>query len=135
MIKNTHIWLPAYIARHLFKEIKPDSRKTQHIVFCLVDHFEPGWNKPSYETELKRVNRWFSDYPETVRGFADSDGRPPQHTFFYPQEEYRQEHLEKLTELCKLGLGEIEIHLHHDSDTPEGLRNKIEDFKSKLKNQ
>src|SRR5690606_26860810 len=49
-------------------------------------------------------------------------------TFFYPEEEYREEHLDALVELCRLGLGEIEIHLHHDNDTAENLRTTLSRF-------
>jgi len=63
----------------------------------------------------------------------DSDGRYPQHTFFYPIEEYEPGHLEKIAKLCRQGLGEVEIQLHHDNDTEYRLRKKIEkgieDFK------
>jgi hypothetical protein len=34
--------------------------------------------------------------------------------------------------LCKEGFAEVEIHLHHDNDTAEGLTRKIEEFKQKL---
>ena len=50
------------------------------------------------------------------------------HTFFYPEEEYREEHLEKISALCSKGFGEIEVHLHHDNDTAEGLAEKISGF-------
>ncbi|MGA9828596.1 MAG: hypothetical protein WBQ57_09730 [Rhodanobacteraceae bacterium] len=50
------------------------------------------------------------------------------HSFFYPAEEYRPEHLDSLVELCRAGLGEIEIHLHHDNDTEAGLREKLRRF-------
>ena len=58
----------------------------------------------------------------------DSDGNPPKHSFFYPEEEYREEHLAKLTALCEKVFGEIEIHLHHDNDTATGLREKLLGF-------
>lgn len=132
MFKNTHIWLPSYIKQRLApRQIRP---KPVHIMFCFADHFEPRWENPSYETEVKRVDFWIKNYPELARKFKDSDGKHPQHTFFYPQEEYRPEHLEKLAKLCKEGFGEVEIHLHHDNDTPEGLRDKIQSFKIKLEN-
>ena len=49
--------------------------------------------------------------------FADADGRPPQHTFFFPEEDYRPELLDALAELCAPGFGDVEVHLHHDRDT------------------
>jgi hypothetical protein len=93
-----------------------------------VDHFEPAWKRPGLEVEAARVDRWCRGYPLIARNFVDSDGCHPKHTFFYPEEEYRDEHLDKLTALCAQGLGEIEVHLHHDNDTSEGLRDKLRRF-------
>ena len=76
-----------------------------------------------------RVDAWMEGYPETVRGHVDADGKCPQHTWFYPFDEYRSAHLEKLTRLCSLGYGEIELHLHHDNDTAAGLYEKIQNAK------
>jgi hypothetical protein len=61
-------------------------------------------------------------------GRVDADGYPPRHTFFFPSEEYRGEHIERLIELGRQGLGEIEVHLHHDRDTSDGLRRNLEEF-------
>lgn len=103
-----------------------------HVMFCFVDHFEPRWGKPDYATEVERVTRWSVDYPKICAGHRDADGRAPQHTFFFPSEEYRPEHLDSLAELCARGYGEIEIHLHHDNDTEAGLRANLDEFLSRL---
>ena len=79
-----------------------------------------------------RVARWVRDYPQQFAQFRDSDGRPPRHSFFYPIEEYEPEYLDALAELCHAGYGEVEVHLHHDHDTAEGLRTKLLDFKQLL---
>ena len=34
--------------------------------------------------------------------------------------------------MCRAGYGEVEIHLHHDHDTAEGLRLKLLEFKKTL---
>jgi len=125
--KNLHLWLPSYLWQSVKYNSQSVKNGTTHIMFCLVDHFEPQWNRPTYEVEVKRVNAWFENYPRLADGHCDADGRCPQHTWFYPQEEYRAEHLEKLSQLC--GFGEIELHLHHDNDTPSGLQEKIEQAK------
>jgi hypothetical protein len=67
--------------------------------------------------------------------FVDADGRHPCHSFFYPAEEYRAEHLDKLASLCRDGYGEIEIHLHHDNDTAENLAKDLRDFANTLHHQ
>jgi hypothetical protein len=124
--KNVAGWIGSFARQDWRGEPKPGV--TRHLMFCFVDHYEPGWEQPSYETECARVARWRKDYPKLCEGRRDADGRPPVHSFFYPEEEYRPEHLDSLVELCRIGLGEIEIHLHHDNDTEAGLREKLSRF-------
>jgi len=103
-----------------------------HLMFAFVDHFEPQWGRPSYEVEVARVARWREGYKALASRHRDADGVPPQHSFFYPEEEYRAEHLDQIAALCREGYGEIEVHLHHDHDTEAGLRDKITRFVSLL---
>lgn len=124
--RNIQTWLWSFI-RQDWRAPAPEG-VTRHVMFCFVDHYEPMWKQPDYETECRRVERWRQDYPKLCEGLKDADGRSPIHTFFYPEEEYRPEHLDKLVELCRMGLGEIDIHLHHDKDTEAGLREKLRRF-------
>ncbi len=124
--RNVIGWLPAYL-RQDWRENAPVG-KTRHLMFCFVDHYEPRWENPSYETECERVRRWRVDYPKLCEKHRDADGRPPVHSFFFPEEEYRPEHLDALVELCRMNLGEIDIHLHHENDTDAGLREKLRRF-------
>ena len=129
--KHMHLWLGHYLQRK-FKP-KPSHQGPKHIMFCFVDHYEPQWGKNiSLEQERARVDRWHKNYPIAAGQFKDADGCYPKHSFFYPEEEYRQEHLNKITELCIAGFGEIEIHLHHDNDTSENLRKTLEGFTETL---
>jgi hypothetical protein len=96
----------------------------------MADHFEPRWNNASPDKEKERVKRWVEMYPKLASVHRDSNGRPTQHTWFYAAEEYRPNHLEKLSELCKQGFGEIELHIHHGNDTPEGFKQKLEQAKA-----
>ena len=123
--KNIDIWFFSYIKSSFSKK---ETSKPKHIMFCFVDHFEPQWHKPSYEVECQRVDRWVDSYPKQVANHKDADGVKPQHSFFYPEEEYRKEHLDKIVKICQMGLGEIEIHLHHDKDTPENFTKTLENF-------
>ena len=84
--KNAHIWLPGYFIHSIKPEPKIPAGNPIHIIFAIVDHFEPLWNNPSAEQELRRVDAWMKGYPETVRGHVDADGSCPQHTWFYPFE-------------------------------------------------
>ncbi len=124
--KHIDIWLPSFL-RGGWREPVP-AGTTRHLLFCFVDHFEPRWKSPTYEVECERVARWHEGYPKLCAGHRDADGRPPVHSFFFPSEEYREEHLDALVDLCRQGLGEIEIHLHHDNDTVDGLRENLRSF-------
>ncbi len=134
--RNVFIWLPAYIKGDWAgrrARMRHGTEGTVHIMFCIADHFEPGVGRPGAETQRERVAHWAGAYPELVEEFRDADGFPPRHTFFYPAEEYRPEHIERLRELVAADLGEVEIHLHHDNDTSGGFRQKLEEFVSGLR--
>ncbi|MFT3665099.1 hypothetical protein [Piscinibacter sp.] len=128
--RHVGVWIGNYLKQDWRAPVPPGT--TRHLMFCFVDHYEPRWASPSYETECVRVARWRQDYPKLCEGLRDADGRQPVHTFFYPEEEYRREHLDALVDLCRMGLGEIEIHLHHDDDTEAGLREKLRRFTNTL---
>ena len=122
--RNVYQWLGSYLTRR-----RPDAGTgVVHVMFSFVDHFEPQWGRPSYEVEVSRVARWREGYKALASRHRDADGVHPQHTFFYPEEEYRAEHLDQIAALCREGFGEIEVHLHHDRDTEAGLREKINRF-------
>lgn len=90
--RNVMGWVLSYL-RQDWRE--PFSRTTKrHLLFCFVDHFEPRWNSPAYEVECRRVGRWRTDYPTLCQHHRDADGKPPVHSFFFPEEEYRPEHLD-----------------------------------------
>lgn len=124
--RNALVWIGSYL-RSAFR---PSARveDTKHVLFCFVDHFEPQWHRPTREVEDERVRRWCTEYPAMAGQFRDADGVHPQHSFFYPEEEYREEHLNELMDMCRAGYGEVEVHLHHDQDTDVGLRQKLRSF-------
>jgi hypothetical protein len=124
-------WLPTYLAtRHLRRDPKPG--EPVHLFLCIGDHYEPKLGGAQPPQAQERVNRWCQEYPKLFGQFRDSDGKPPQHTFFYPVEEYEPHYLDQLAGLCKAGYGEVEVHLHHDNDTSENLRQTLLDFKKIL---
>jgi hypothetical protein len=124
-LKNMEMWFFPYL-KQLFNKPKVDG--PIHVMFCFVDHFEPQWRNDDIEVERARVDRWFRDYPLMAEQHKDADGHMPKHCFFYPEEEYRYEHLAKLSDMCYHGFGEIEIHLHHDNDTPENFITVMTNF-------
>jgi hypothetical protein len=122
--RNMQIWLGDYLRR----KPRPAVAGPVHVMFCFVDHYEPLWNNADLATQRSRVDRWCSDYRALADRHRDADGRPPQHVFFYPEEEYVEEHLAKIAKMCSDGYGEIEIHLHHDNDTEANFRTSIARF-------
>lgn len=105
----------------------------RHVWFTMADHFEPLWNGVDMRRASERVAMWRRSWPEIAARHVDSDGAPPVHTFFYPQEEYRHELLEPLAEMCRLGIGDIEIHIHHDNDGEESFVGKMRGFLEALR--
>jgi hypothetical protein len=99
---------------------------------CLADHYEPGNGAVAPEVARGRVRGFVRDYPKMLGGFRDSDGRPPRHSFFYPMEQYVESDLDALAGLCRAGLGEVEVHLHHDRDTSDALRQRLLAYKEML---
>ncbi|MEZ4363162.1 MAG: hypothetical protein R3B48_23510 [Kofleriaceae bacterium] len=113
--------MPDY-ARHLVRRAWSAREATsQHVLFALCDHYEPLWGKAAADVGRQRVDRWAEGYPKLASPFRDSQGRPPRHSFFFPGEEYQPYFLDRLAALTRAGLGEVEVHLHHDGDTRESL--------------
>ncbi len=103
------------------------------VFIAVCDHYEPDNARPPRHVADARVDRWCRDYPTLFGQFEDSSGRPPQHSFFFPQDEYFvPEYLDQLRVLCEAGFGDVEIHLHHNNDTEDGLREKLESFRDTL---
>lgn len=130
--KNIDRWLWPYI-RSWRQRRDPTPGEPLHLILAICDHFEPKRGNVGMDQALRRVREWQDKYPVLFGGFRDADGRPPQHTFFYPEDEYEPELVQGVADLCGQGFGEVEIHLHHDGDTSDGLRRKLVDFKNRLR--
>ncbi len=112
---------------YLFNSLKRSSG-LKHIIFCMVDHFEPGTANASPTVERERMNRLLTYCPKYMKSHMDSAGNPPKRTWFFPPHYHRRDNLRKLVSLCEQGYGEIELHLHHGKtqpDTPENLKKTI----------
>lgn len=130
--RGLHQWVPAYISpREAAPEVVLD-REPIDVFIAICDHYEPEYGNPTREVALSRVQRWCDDYPRLFGEFHDVDGRPPRHSFFFPQDQYQPDYIDPLAELCHSGFGEFDIHLHHDNDTPEGLEEKLSIFRDAL---
>jgi hypothetical protein len=104
----------------------------RHIFLAVTDHYEPMWQRPPAHVQRERVERWVREYPRMAAGIEDSRGRPPQHSFFVPGDEYDPDHVDGIAGLCRQGFGDVEVHLHHDGDTSESLREKLLSFTETL---
>lgn len=133
--KHVGIWLFPYLRHRRDRRNRSRAAIGEgpiHIIFCIVDHFEPICAGSTLEQQRRRMENWTRDYPVLALRHKDSYGRPPQHTWFYPGEDYNSEYLDGLVFLCQQGLGEIELHFHHGYDTGESLRLKLAECISKF---
>ena len=100
-------------------------------MLCVCDHFEPFHGVEKTEA-LERVSLWRSEYARMTDEFRDANGIPPRHTFFYPVEQYDDDVVGCLAGMCRETGNETEIHLHHEDDTAENLRETLAVAKSRL---
>lgn len=126
MIKALDKWLLPYLRRRAER-----SGAKPHVFLAVCDHFEPLHDTDNAGAH-RRIQIWSEEFPKLVSQFADSDGQPPKHTFFYPVEQYDPDLIGPLSELCHSTGSEVEVHLHHERDTPEGLVASLEKGKEDL---
>jgi hypothetical protein len=125
-MRSLETWLGGYLWERVRRMVAAPAGRPLHVLFCVVDHFEPVADAGStVERERARMRAWMEGYPRLAARHRDSDGVAPQHTWFYPAENYRAEYLEALSRLCGQGLGEIELHLHHGHDDTASLRERL----------
>ena len=108
------VWSAAYLMQDIQKKEKP-----VHIIFCTVDHFEPGTRGASTEIEEARMTELLTKYPNVAGKHKDFYENIPRRTWFLPPHYHRNYNLKKLVSLCEEGYGEIELHLHHGKTRPD----------------
>lgn len=129
--RNMQYWIGSYACPEEPRlRWHPDDPVDVFIAVC--DHWEPRCYDASDAQAFARVQRWREDYPRLFAAFHDVDGRPPQHTFFFPEDEYRPEYLDGIRPLMDQGYGDVDVHLHHHNDTAQLLRDKLEAFRETL---
>jgi hypothetical protein len=125
-IRQYYIFLPDYV-RSVFRPVAATQGPT-HVFFLIVDHFEPPLSN------VERTQQWADRYRTMAPRHRDSTGRPFQHTWFYPGEQFNVALLSILRQLMADGLGEVEFHYHHENETAEslsvGLKNAIAGFQT-----
>ena len=129
--RHMQYWLPSHLLRREQREPR-NSDEPLHVFFAVCDHYEPECYRATNRAARARVARWVNEYPKLFGEFRDANGRPPQHTCFFPADEYRPEYLDHLSELCQAGFADVDVHLHHDNDTPESLQQTLLAFRDTL---
>lgn len=127
--RNMQIWIIPYIFDKITKKAQPNHK---NIYFCIADHYEPYFANVNQHKARSLVDAWVNNYRERANKHSDSFGNHPKHSYFYPIEEYDEYILNELKLICSEGLGDVDIHLHHDNDNEENLTNTLNDFKALL---
>jgi hypothetical protein len=116
-LKKYYTWLPAYIVWALTPSEAAGG--PTHIFLLCTDHYEPG-------RYYGHVERWVNEYPAFANQHRDANGRPVQHTWFYPIEQPIDRNVDGLKKLVTGGFGEVELHLHHGNDTMDSARQRFQ---------
>jgi hypothetical protein len=118
---KTYIWFPTHFFSAPGVEF-PRSRETPvHFFLIIVDHYEPGQGSRGIE----RNREWLNRYRLFSQRHRDDQGRPLQHTWFFPLERFDENIMADLSQMVKEGYGEVELHWHHSFDTPESFEAKL----------
>lgn len=123
--KHFDTFLGGLVRHRARRALAPSHRGPRHLLVAITDHYEPLWKGADDAHGRERVRAWSEGYPRLTERYRDADGRRPRHSFFFPGEQYRPEFLEPLAKLARDGLGEVEVHLHHDGDTAESLEAQL----------
>ena len=129
VVRTAHLWLPGYCLSRIRRRGEEPPKR---IWLTIADHFEPWWRRPDDATAWSRVERWTRSWPEIAQRHRDSMGRPACYTFFYPEEQYHSRVMDALAGLTASGIGDVEIHLHHDHDTEDDFRHRLAVFIERL---
>jgi hypothetical protein len=123
--RHAHLWLSGYLSDRLSRRAAPPKCR---VWVAIADHWEPYWLKPSDDAARERVAVWAEHWPEIARRHTDSAGRPPQYTFYYPQEEYRPEFLDALAEMTHAGIADVDVHIHHNCEGEQNFVDRMSGF-------
>jgi hypothetical protein len=130
LTRYAHLWLPGYLLDSWRRRGQP---RPDHAWFTIADHFEPLWKGPDAAVARERVALWRRRWPEIAENHRDSGGRAPRYTFFYPQEEYREELLAPLAEMTAAGIADVEVHIHHDGEGAQVFVDRMGGFLEALR--
>ena len=125
--RRLDLWLPTYALmapeRALGRLLR--QRKLTHVIFLICDHFEPRHDISHADQPAERLRTWRTEFARLQERCRVSFGAAPLHTWFYPPH-HGVEHLISLSDMVFNGLGEVELHYHHDGDTSATLRRDLQ---------
>ncbi len=130
--RHAELWFPGYVRNRLRRRRAAGPGR---VWLALADHWEPYWLNPSDQTAGQRVEVWTCEWPKIAAKHADSSGRPPRHTFYYPQEEYRPAFLDALAGMVRQGIADLDIHIHHDGEGEQNFLDRMHGFIDVLSNR
>jgi hypothetical protein len=130
--RNAQLWLPGLI-RSRFQRRTFGGPVTVWLVFA--DHYEPRWRNADLGTARARVDAWADCWPALAEAHRDHFDRPAQYTFFYPEEEYHPELVEPLAQMARVGVADVEVHIHHDGEGEADFVGRITAFVERLRDQ
>ncbi len=130
--RHAEIWLTPYVkdcVRRVLNHVPP-----KRAWVMVGDHYEPLGRSASLDRALEKVAAWRDKWPRIAEDAPrDAAGQLPQYSFFYPQEEYRSELLEGIAEIVRLGVADVEVHLHHDNERADTFVQKVNEFCRQLR--
>jgi hypothetical protein len=130
--RNAQIWLPGYVKSLAASWNRP---RPKRIWISITDHYEPFWKNDCEQKARDRVDLWARGWPLVADRFRDAAGRRPLYTFFYPEEEYRPHLIEPLAAMTRAGIGDVEVHLHHDGEGEQNFIDRMQGFIETLMNR
>ena len=129
--RHAEIWLLPYMKsrmRNLARSTKP-----KRAWVAVTDHYEPLGKVASIGVAFDRVGQWRDRWPRFAEDAPrDAAGQRPQYSFFYPQEEYRRDLLDAIAEIVRLGVSDVEVHLHHENEQPDSFIRKVTEYCRRL---
>jgi len=123
--RHAELWFPGYVRSRLRNWSAPAPSR---VYVAIADHWEPYRGKVSDEVALSHVAVWEKHWPEVAARHADSTGRPPQYTFYYPQEEYQPGILDTLAVMTRQGIADVDVHIHHDGEGQQNFLDRMNGF-------
>lgn len=123
--RGLDIWFGGYL-KSVLRARKQGPPK--RVWLSITDHYEPLWNRASDELGRERVALWSTHWRRIAARYADSAGRHPKYSFFYPEDEYAPHFLDPLAEMTREGIADVEIHIHHNGEGEQNFLDRMTGF-------